>query len=230
MQDSTQPPTVSLVKPTIVPQDFITLWRRNMITGHNMKSARKLAIAQFNEQFPDIVLDISLIPRNIADCISPDDAAKLTSNDAMILSLLDDETAFADFIVPQVENAGSIEAVIEALNLSKDTILQVHKTYRNIAGATSNDTKPTSKQPEKATSEAEECNEDDGSCISDEEVEQEEESEPVDKGAEKKAAMQQEYEHLTAKWLKKDGAFTAKASIKVRRRIVELRTLLNINV
>ena len=223
-----QPPTISMIKPTIVPQDFITLWRRNMITGHNMKSARKRAINQFAEQFPDTVLDISLIPRNIADCISPDDAAKLTSDDAMVQSLMEDEQAFSDFIIPQVEKAGSIDAVIEVLNLSAETVKRVQKIYRNIAGVSSNDTSKTSGQSESAESQAGEC-EDDDTCISDDEEEQQE-HQPVDNGAEKQAAMQAEYDELAAKWLKKDGDFTAKASVKIRQRIIELREVLEIRV
>ncbi len=197
-----------------------------------MKSARKLAIAQFQEQFPDILLDVGQIPRNIAECISPDDAAKLTSDDAMVQSLMEDELAFADFIIPQVEKAGSIDAVIEVLNLSDDTIQRVQNTYRNITGAASCDTKKTSDQPESAESQAGECDEDDGPCISDEEEEQQEEEnhQPVDIGAEKQAAMQVEYDDLAAKWLKKDGDFTAKASGKIRQRIIELREVLEIRV
>ena len=226
-----QPPTISLVKPTIVPQDFISLWRRNMISGHNMKSARRLAIAQFAEQFPDIVLDTGQIPRNIAECINPDDAARLTSDDAMIQSLMEDELAFSDFIIPQVANAGSIDAVIEVLNLSADTVGQVHTTYRKIiAGdSSSNDTSKTSDQPEGEECQAGECDEDDDSCISEEDQE-DEKHQPVDNGAEKQAAMQAEYEELAAKWLRKNGDFIAKASHKVRQRIIELREVLEVRV
>ena len=232
--------TVADVKPTIVPEEFISMWRRHMLCGMNQKGARTKAIFEFKQQYPEYQLDVRQLPRRIEDVIGVDRAAKLTSNDTMIQSLMTDSAAFAAFIIPQVEAAGNLDIVIEALKITDKTADDIRTMYDQINASElmkkHNETiagdgecveciecadLPSQTQPDMHPVETE---------TGDSEDIPETDDEPVDNMTPKLQQLQAEYDDISDRWLKKDGkTFLSKASDKVKDRYVELREILQID-